>query len=141
MLYADTSALLPFYRAERNSPVVEAIFMQNAGQIGLSHLVCVEAVSAIARWCRMGDMNEPQAQEIEVALQSDIAAGRYCQIVLSAGVFNQALAWLSLRKASLRTLDALHLAAAAQNEACLLTADQQLARAAEIFGVDCQALG
>lgn len=141
MLYVDTSALLPFYRAELNSPAVEMTFMQNAGQIGLSPLVCVEAGSAIARWCRMGEMNEAQAQQIEFALQHDIAAGRYRQIFLSADVFNQALAWLSLRKASLRTLDALHLAAAAQNKARLLTADQQLARAAELFGVECQALG
>lgn len=140
MLYADTSVLLAFYRTEINSPSVETIFMQNAGQIALSPLVRVEAGSAIARWCRMGEINESQAHQVEVGLQSDIAAGRYHQISLSAGVFDRALAWLSLRKTSLRTLDALHLAAAAQTEACLLTADQKLADAARVLGVGCKTL-
>jgi len=56
-------------------------------------------------------------------------------------VFDQALRWLSSRKTNVRTLDALHLAAAAQQECCLLTADRPLAIAANTFGVDCQILG
>lgn len=141
MLYADTSAVLPFYRSEVNSVVVEAIFLRQAGEIGLSPLVRVEIASAIARWSRMREITEPQARRIESALQSDIAAGRYRLLPLSAGVFDQARRWLASRKTSLRTLDALHLASAAQQECCLLTADQQLASAAKTFGVGCQVLG
>ncbi len=140
MLYADTSAVLPFYRSEVNSAAVEAIFLRQAGEIGLSPLVRVEIASAVARWSRMREITEPQARRIEAALQSDIAAGRYRLLPLPAGVFDQARRWLSSRDTSLRTLDALHLASAARQECCLLTADQQLAMAAITFGVDCQTL-
>ena len=136
MLYADTSAVLPFYRSETNSAAVEAIFLREAGQIGLSPIVRVEIASAIARWSRIGEITESQAQRIESALQNDISAGRYRLLPMPAGVFDQALRWLSSRQTSLRTLDALHLASAAQQACCLLTADRQLAIAANTFGVD-----
>ena len=140
MLYADTSVVLPFYRSEVNSAAVEAIFLREAGQIGLSPLVRVEIASAIARWSRMREITEPQAQQIESALQTDIEAGRYRLLSLPAGVFDQARRWLSSRDTSLRALDALHLASAAQQQCCLLTADQQLATPANTFGVQCQML-
>ena len=141
MLYADTSAVLPFYRSEVNSTAVEAIFLCQGGQIGLSPLVRVEIASAIARWSRMGEITESQARRIESALENDIVAGRYRPVPISVEVFDQALRWLSSRKTNLRTLDALHLAAAARQECCLLTADRPLAMAASAFGVDCQILG
>lgn len=141
MLYADTSAVLPFYRSEVNSTAVEAIFLCQGGQIGLSPLVRVEIASAIARWSRMGEITESQARRIESALENDIVAGRYQPVLISVEVFDQALRWLSSRKTNLRTLDALHLAAAARQECCLLTADRPLAMAASAFGVDCQILG
>ncbi|MEX0386372.1 type II toxin-antitoxin system VapC family toxin [Spiribacter onubensis] len=140
MFYADTSAVLPFYRAEGNSAAVEAIFMENAGQIGLSPLVRVEAASAIARWHRTGEITESQARRIDSALQADIAADRYRHVPLPGDVFEQALHWLSLRETSLRTLDALHMAAAAQQQACPLTADQKLAEAALALEVACETL-
>jgi len=141
MLYADTSAVLPFYRSEVNSTAVEAIFLCQGGQIGLSPLVRVEIASAIARWSRMGEITESQARRIESALENDIVAGRYQPVLISVEVFDQALRWLSSRKTNLRTLDALHLAAAARQECCLLTADRPLAMAASAFGVNCQILG
>jgi len=91
-------------------------------------------------WSRMREVTEPQAQQIESALQTDIEAGRYRLLSLPAGVFDQARRWLSSRDTSLRALDALHLASAAQQQCCLLTADQQLATPANTFGVQCQML-
>ena len=140
MFEADTGFVLPFYRTEGNSAAVDAIFMENPGHIGLSPLVRVEAASAIARWNRTGEITESQARRIDSALQADIAADRYRHVPLPGDVFEQALHWLSLRETSLRTLDALHMAAAAQQQACLLTADQKLAEAALALEVACETL-
>ncbi|MEX0450840.1 type II toxin-antitoxin system VapC family toxin [Spiribacter sp. 218] len=140
MFYADTSVVLPFYRTEGNSAAVEAIFMGHPGQIGLSPLVRVEAASAIARWHRTGEITASQARQIESAMEADIAADRFQHVPLPGEVFEQALHWLSLRETSLRALDALHLAAAAQQKACLLTADQKLAEAAYALDVAYMAL-
>ena len=135
MLYADTSAVLPFYRAEPASGAIERLFLTQTEPVLISELVRVEVASALARWVRMDELTEPQANRIESAFHEDLHEGRFRLVSLEAAVFDRAMHWLLTRRTSLRTLDALHLACAEACDVPLLTLDQALREAAEFFGV------
>jgi len=135
MFYADTSAVLPFYRSERASDAIEKLFLAQRQPPVISDLVRVEFASALARWVRMGELDEAQANRIESAFHEDVREGRYRIVALDSGVFERAMHWLLTRRTSLRTLDALHLACAEVSEAPLLTLDEALQASGEFFGV------
>jgi predicted nucleic acid-binding protein len=135
MFYADTSAVLPFYRSEPASDAIEQLFLAQRQPPVISDLVRVEFASALARWVRMGELGEAQANRIESAFHEDVREGRYRLVALDPGVFERAMHWLLTRRTSLRTLDALHLACAEANETPLFTLDQALLGSAEFFGV------
>ena len=70
--------------------------------------------------------------------ESDLAEGVFRIVPVTSAEYTRARDWLGTFSGALRTLDALHMAAAANNDAVLLTADSALAEAAELFGVSCQ---
>ena len=135
MFYADTSAVLPFYRSEPASDTIEQLLLAQRQPPVISDLVRVEFASALARWVRMEELDEAQANRIESAFHEDVREGRYRLVALDPGVFARAMHWLLTRRTRLRTLDALHLACAEASEAPLLTLDQALLASAEFFGV------
>lgn len=135
MLYADTSAILPFYRAEPASGAVEDLFLAQSEPVLISDLVRVEFASALARWVRLAELTESQANRIESAFHEDLHEGRFRLVPLEGGMFERAMHWLLMRRTSLRTLDALHLACAEACDTPLITLDQGLREAAEFFGV------
>lgn len=135
MLYADTSAILPFYRAESGSEAVERLFLSQAEPVLISDLTRVEFASALARWVRMDELTESQANRIESAFHDDCHEGRFRVVALEAAMFDRAMHWLLTRRTGLRTLDALHLACAEASGGPLLTLDQALRSAAEFLGV------
>ncbi|MCC5865324.1 MAG: type II toxin-antitoxin system VapC family toxin [Wenzhouxiangella sp.] len=136
MLYFDTSAVLPYYREEVSSQAVEALLLEQRKPVLISDLVEVEFASALARWVRCGELDEPHAHRIEAAFREDLRATRFSITSVSGQHFKQAREWLSTRKTVLRTLDALHLACAQQQSACLVTLDAGLAKAAQYWGMD-----
>lgn len=135
MLYFDTSALLPYYRAEAASDAVQSLLQQQTEPTLISDLTTVEVASALARWVRMQELTEPQANRIESALHEDISDGRFQVRALGREHYQRAYHWLLTRKTALRTLDALHLACAEGHEAILVTHDEAMGRAAEFFGL------
>ncbi|WP_018871098.1 type II toxin-antitoxin system VapC family toxin [Thioalkalivibrio sp. ALgr3] len=135
MFYADTSAVLPFYRSEPASDTIEQLYLAQRQPPVISELVRVEFASALARWVRMGELDEAQANRIESAFHEDVREGRFRLVSLDPSVFDRAMHWLLTHRTSLRTLDALHLACAEASEAPLLTLDQALLASAEFFGV------
>ena len=136
MLYFDTSALLPYYREEQASERVQELLFAQSRPVLISHLTEVEVASTLARWVRMGELNESQANQIESAYHDDVNHGRFLLRPMESVHFERATYWISMRKTSLRTLDALHLACAEYARACLITEDDALLHAAKFFGLD-----
>jgi predicted nucleic acid-binding protein len=135
MLYLDTSALLPYYRREAASDAVQGLLVRQTRPVLISRLTVVELASALARWVRMGELTEPQANRIESAFHEDLAQGRFLVREIEPRHFERALQWLLTRKTALRTLDALHLACAEESGATLSTLDAAMDDAAEYFGL------
>jgi len=136
MYYIDTSALLPYYREERLSRQVESLLTSLQPPILISNLTKVEFSSAIARWVRTEELSEIQANLLENTFSKDINSGLFlCRQIMPLH-FNQAEKWLSYRKTSLRTLDALHIACSWDNNAKLITCDTIMHRSAEILGIE-----
>lgn len=135
MLYFDTSALLPYYRSEPASEAVQALLFAQKQPVLISHLTEVEVASALARWVRMRELTEPQANRVESAFHEDVSQGRFIRCPLEFAHYQRAIHWIGMRKTSLRTLDALHLACAEHQGACLVSEDEALCNAARFFGL------
>ena len=134
-LYFDTSALLPYYREELLSKKVESFLQSVNPPIFISDLTRVEFVSAISRWVRMGEITESQANLVENTFFKDVRSGLFLCLALKESHYRQAEKWLSGRKTSLRTLDALHLACVLFSGAKMVTCDTTLSNAASILGI------
>ena len=132
--YLDTCVILPYYRQERHSQLVQEFLSSLSTPVTISHLTDVEFASALSRLVRMNELNEAQAGRIEQAFIDDCKAGLFKHISLTASHFKQAVNWLSLRNTSLRTLDTVHLAVSDQSGSTIVTCDRILAQAAEKVG-------
>ena len=99
----------------------------------ISSLSDVEFCSLISRKRQQKELGERQANEILALFDSHVAQGYYRRISLSAGHFLKARQLVSDSDNSLRTLDALHLAAAVTESLTMLTADRNLAKIAKRF--------
>ena len=137
-LYLDTSALLPYYREESASQQVESLLQSLNPPVLISDLTRVEFVSAVARWVRMNEITESQANLLENTFLRDIRTSLFVSHPLTSRHYRQAEKWLSGRKTSLRTLDALHLACCLYQEAKMVTCDALLHQAATTLGVPSQ---
>ena len=134
--YIDTSALLSCYREEPVSQQVNQLLSSLPLPLLISDLVKVEFASAVARWTRMKELDETQANLIENTFNRDISSGLYLNQQISVVHFRQAEKWLSARHTSLRTLDALHLACGWNHNACVITCDDIMHDSAAILGID-----
>jgi uncharacterized protein len=133
--YLDTSALLPYYRAEDTSQSIQNILSNINPPVLISSLTMVEVASALARWVRMNELSDSEANLIELTFKDDIKKGFFIKQPLSATSFKQAEQWLLARNTALRTLDALHLACAWSQKAILVTSDNILSESAKILGI------
>jgi predicted nucleic acid-binding protein len=137
--YFDTSALLPLYRQEPLTAQAEQL--QNEMTPVINALTEVEVASALARWVRMGELTEDQAQRLEATFSEDLHLGVFERISLEDRHYWQVRHWLLERQTALRTLDALHLACAVECALPLVTADKVLADAAVQVGGRLRFLG
>jgi uncharacterized protein len=139
--YFDTSALLPYYREENSSPQVQIVLNQVQPPVLISDLTRVEMASAIARWTRMKEIEEPQAALIENTFEQDIRAGLYRVQSLAPVHYQKAEKWLSARKTPLKTLDAIHIACCWSFHAKLITCDRTMHDAAGMLGLESVLIG
>jgi hypothetical protein len=135
MAYLDTSLLAAYYCPEPLSEAAQRVVMETP-EPTVSRLVEVELYSAVAMKVRMGGLDTRSAGRITSLFQAHLAGGSYHVVPLDAREFAVARDWLGRFDTPLRTLDALHLAAAFANNLPLLTADRNLAKAAALLGVD-----
>ncbi len=132
--YFDTSAILPYYREEHHSLLVQDFLLSITPPVAISYLTDVEFASALSHLVRMKELDDAQAGRIEQAFAEDYKAGLFKRISFTAAHFNQATKWLSLRNTALRTLDTLHLAVSNYGNLKMVTCDAILANSAEKLG-------
>ena len=139
MIYLDTSVIAPFYWSEDLSNIVERL-LRTETERGLSQLVEVELYSALSRKVRMRQISQAEASIIANRLQNHLDNDFYLTIPIESVHYQLARDWISRFNTSLRTLDALHLACASENNIRLVTADEALAASAEALEIPVQLL-
>ncbi len=139
--YIDTSVLVPRYLESPESSVCKRVIAEcthdDAIPLALSELTKLEFVSTVAKYVRTRQIDKSVAREILVAFEYHCLHSFAFRPVLSSE-YELAQQWLRQFRTPLRTMDALHLAVAHTNRLTLVTADRQLAVAAEVFGVPCR---
>lgn len=135
LVYVDTSALAKWYLNERESDKVEA-WLQEQGAVAISTLSLAEMSSLLARRRRMGQIDAALEARIEAAIEADVSAGFLVRHEVTDRAVHDAGALIrSLPKQPLRTLDALHLAIAAEIGAgSVATADRVMAGVVQALG-------
>ncbi len=139
--YCDTSVLVPQFLDSPVSPIARRALAECTNgvliPIALSELTRLEFISAIAKNIRIGQIGSVEAEA------SLFDFDHHCRhsftfLPIVSPDYELAQMWLRRFSTSLRTLDALHLAVAHANTCSLVTADRQLAAAAEVLGVSCR---
>jgi len=135
MIYIDTSILVAYYCPEKISDQVEEILIE-ASNPAISHLTEVELASAVARKIRENALSQKDGKAVLSVFRTHIDDKSYIYLPIQPKHFSTAMNWIAEFNTPLRTLDALHLAIAAQNKAPLLTADIKFAASAKKLGVE-----
>ena len=117
---------------------VKRIANQSGLTPAISPLVELELHSAVAQKVRPREVTAAAARRVISEFQAHLAEGYWRQVPVGPREYDLARDWIGSFSAPLRTLDALHLAAAFRNDLALLTADKALARSARHFGVTCE---
>jgi len=133
--YIDTSVLVAYYCPEPLSARAEEV-IHGGDAAAISPLTEVEFCSALAIKVRMRELDVEIAGRLLSRFQRHLEKGRYHVVPVGAREHTLACDWISRFVTPLRTVDALHLAVAFTNDLPLLTADKDLARSAEHFGVE-----
>lgn len=105
LYYLDISALLPYYRREPASDVVQQFLQGLTAPVRISALTEVELASSLARLVRTQEMQEVNAAQITDLFAQDLAAGLFLKMPIGEAHYAQARDWLCHRSTSLRTLD------------------------------------
>lgn len=135
MIYIDTSILVAYYCPEKISDQVEKILVE-ANNPAISQLTEVELASAVALKIREKALSQENGKAVLSVFRTNIDDKSYIYLPIQPKHFTTAMNWIAEFNTPLRTLDALHLAIAAQNKAPLLTADIKFARSAKKLGVE-----
>jgi predicted nucleic acid-binding protein len=101
----------------------------------LSDLCEVELFSALARKVRLNEIEPEDAARVRAIFLEHLERGFFDRLSLGRRHYRLARDWLARPPVPLRSLDALHLAAAALAERVVVTADRGQSRAAEALGV------
>jgi predicted nucleic acid-binding protein len=134
MAYIDTSVLVACYCPETFSRAAQRETEKDAGPT-ISQLAEVEMCSALSTKMRTRQMNAEDAHRVLACFRMHCSDGGYRIVPIEAREYAMAAEWIAAFTTPLRTLDALHLAAAFSNRLILITADKGMAVAARHFGV------
>lgn len=128
--YIDTSVLGAYYCPESLSAAAEAALRQIKNPV-ITLLSEVEFCSLLSRKRRLDELTERQMRAILDLFSTHVAEGFYRRVALTSELFLTARKLVASAHSSLRTLDGLHLAVALAENLPLMTADQDLAKAAK----------
>lgn len=134
--YFDSSIVVAYYTPERLSSKAEAALRRARHRV-VSELTLVEVAAAIARKVREKDLPEMDASRVYQCFLEGISAGHFRVLPMERKHFEAAARYVFEmgRKIPVRSLDALHIAAALLDCRCLVTADERQAEAARALGV------
>ena len=135
MYYLDASVLAPYYCPEPLSDKVEKIVI-SADRPCISSLSEVELASAISRKIREKNLSLEDGNKIFNQFQTHLKESLFRLISVEDRHYQTAKNWILQFAVPLKTLDALHLAVAAEGQLTLLTADRQLDISAKYFGIN-----
>lgn len=133
-MYLDTSTLFAFYILETKSHIAEEL-IKTAENIFLSPLTDVEFYSALKKRNRIGEISEEDVQETYSLFKSHRNQLLYSYLSIKDEDFRTSEVVLSATSTALRTLDALHLGIAKNNEIPIFTFDKVLIQAASELGI------
>lgn len=128
--YIDTSVLGAYYCLESLSAAADAALRQIKTPV-ISLLSEVEFCSLLSRKRRLKELTERQMVAILDLFSTHVAEGFYRRVAMTSEHFLTARKLVASAHSSLRTLDGLHLALALTENLPLITADQDLAKAAK----------
>jgi uncharacterized protein len=134
VLYCDTSVLVAYYVPEAHSSKSENVLEGHAQRV-VSTLVLAEASSVLRRKVHDKALARADGQAAYDDLRQDVASGLFRLIEIERRHFDHAAQSMWTTKERLRTLDALHLAAAALDGMHIATADSVMAKAGKDLGV------
>ena len=134
MSYLDTSVLAAYYCPETLSKKVQKA-LSGLSEPTISPLVELEFHSALAIKVRHREMDAATAGQVASMFHVHLADGRYRMVPIGPREYALGRHWISSFAAPLRTLDALHLAAAFANDLTLVSADRAMIRCARQFAV------
>lgn len=127
---------MPLYMLEATSEKVEAfVRAESAGGLTVSRWVAVEFSSTLARNVRMNLQSEAHARILMRRFEEDVRAAFRFYTPTAADFDLAATTVIEIPNLGLRGPDALHLAAAKNQQLQLYTLDKTLLRAAETLGV------
>ena len=135
MCYLDTSVLAAYYCPEPLSEKVEKLII-NADRPCISSLTELELASAISRKIRENNLSPEDGNKIFNQFQTHLKESFFRLISVDDRHYQTAKNWILQFAVPLKTLDAIHLAIAAEGDFALLTADKQLDSSAKYFGID-----
>lgn len=125
-VYVDTSVLAAYYCPQPLSLVAERTLRRHSSPT-ISELTLVEFASTLSRKVREKTLSQESAARVMAQFEAHVEDGYYEVLFLKARDYRQAKSWLGQLDGTLRTLDALHLAAAKAASAVIVTADRRLA--------------
>ena len=135
MYYLETSVLAAYYCPEPLSEKVEKIVI-SAKRPCISSLTEVELASAISHKIREKNLSPEDGNKIFNQFQTHLKESLFRLITVEDRHYQTAKKWILQFAVPLKTLDALHLAIAAEGDFTLLTADRQLVISAKYFGIN-----
>ena len=134
--YVDTSALAKWYLEEPGADAF-AVFMRTAPLVLTSRLTLVEMRCLLARRRRVGELSPEEEMATYTLFSQQMGAGYVVVQPVPDSLYGSARELIDrLTDIPLRTLDALHLAAALAADAReLATADRVMGDAARLLGL------
>ena len=102
----------------------------------MSSLTEVELASAISRKIRGKNLSPEDGNKIFNQFQTHLKESLFRLITVEDRHYQTAKNWILQFAVPLKTLDALHLAIASEDDLTLLTADRQLVKSAKYFGIN-----
>jgi predicted nucleic acid-binding protein len=134
LIYVDTSLLLAAYAPESGSGLANQILSAHSVRF-LSDLVVAELLVGLARKVHLRELTRDQADQIRAIFEKHMQEGYLLRVSLHSTFSEEAGRLAFLSTLPLRTLDAVHLAAAVELGGALATFDRRLAVAARALGV------